>query len=732
MLDRDAAACSETIAMPDPPRWRSVDDARQALAEEISRFLAAVAEDGPLEFPTLAIRVTAGTGKTWMLLNLLGGFAAPLLARGHVQIFVPTHDLAEEAFREFREMHPDVPAMVLRGRGALNPDTGGKMCRKADLVEAVGEIFGNVSEALCQTWDPVERRMRKAFCRRSCPWYEQLPDRPTVIFLAHAYLTSGMPVQGDVALRVIDEKFHATLLHENTVSLGNWLPRIDMNAAAPEERGFLRSLDDARGIVARALRIGEPVNESLRGGGVSRANISAFAEYERSVAPRTHVDPMMLESVQRDLVDRFDLWALRAARGRARMWQVIHESWDRPASERLVMEADEAGGGKACRIRAHRRDEINQGIPTILLDADADPLIVETVRPGARFVSVDVAPNADVVQIRDRTFSTASLVSRPKADGLRRDVLSVVEREVARACGGVLLVATREVLRELHRDADPSAPTDSDEALMRPILGAEPRWFGPRLQGVNTYRDFETVILLGRLEPPMEAIDRQLRSFNADGDTPLVFASGLAGSCGWFPGRAGWYLRSDGRFDPATVRHHPDPGGAALLAQTREAHMLQAVARIRAVGSPTRKRIVILCSIPLPDLPVTDLVPWAEFVSGVPCAIAGRLALLKKAIDRPDGPPLIGLRLSVAGAVEDAPHAFPTRNVSGEWRRGMPTEDLRDLVGRYAATDRRAWSFVLLRKGGGGRACPAIVMATAEKAKDVAATLWPGLAVELG
>ena len=135
-----------------------------------------------------------------------------------------------------------------------------------------------------------------------------------------------------------------------------------------------------------------------------------------------------------------------------------------------------------------------------------------------------------------------------------------------------------------------------------------------------------------------------------------------------------------------------------VVVQTREAHMLQAVARIRAVGSPTRKRIVILCSIPLPDLPVTDLVPWTEFVSGVPCAIAGRLALLKKAIDRPDGPPLIGLRLSVAGAVEDAPHAFPTRNVSGEWRRGMPTEDLRELVGRYAATDRRAWSFVLLRK----------------------------------
>ncbi len=62
----------------------------------------------------------------------------------------------------------------------------------------------------------------------------------------------------------------------------------------------------------------------------------------------------------------------------------------------------------------------------------------------------------------------------------------------------------------------------------------------------------------------------------------------------------------------------------------------------------------------------------------------------------------------------------------------MPPEDLRDLVGRFSATDHRSWSFVLLRKGGGGRAYPVIVVATAEKAKELAATLWPGLAVEHG
>lgn len=129
---------------------------------------------------------------------------------------------------------------------------------------------------------------------------------------------------------------------------------------------------------------------------------------------------------------------------------------------------------------------------------------------------------------------------------------------------------------------------------MRPIRGAEARWFGPRLRGVNTHREFETAIMVGRLEPPMQAVDRQLRAFHADGAAPPVFAAADAGSPGRFPERAGWRLRSDGRFDPARVRHHPDPAGAALFAQAREATMLQAIARIRAVGSARRKRIVIL------------------------------------------------------------------------------------------------------------------------------------------
>jgi len=245
---------------------------------------------------------------------------------------------------------------------------------------------------------------------------------------------------------------------------------------------------------------------------------------------------------------------------------------------------------------------------------------------------------------------------------------------------------------------------------------------------VNTYRDFETVILLGRLEPPVEAIDDQLRCFGADGALPLVFASG--GSCGWFPQQEGWYLRVDGTFEPARVHHHPDTRGAALLVQNREALQLQAIARIRAVSAAKSKRIVVLCSIPLPGMPVTDLMKWREFVTGVPDAIAGKLDLLRRAVRGSDGSPLEGMRLSVAGVFEDASHVFTSQSVAAEWRRGLSTDGVCELLKRLALMDRLDFTVAHLRKDGGGRPIPAVVFSKAQNAQDVAKRLWPRLNAE--
>src|SRR5690606_6620583 len=117
----------------------------------------------------------------------------------------------------------------------------------------------------------------------------------------------------------------------------NWLPRRDDKSGTTNPEA--ERLDGAREIVLRALRTGPPVNDSLRQAGYLRADVSRFREQELASAPRIEVHPQMPAHVQRDLVAGVDLLELRAVRARARVWQVVHQSWDRPSPERLTLES---------------------------------------------------------------------------------------------------------------------------------------------------------------------------------------------------------------------------------------------------------------------------------------------------------------------------------------------------------------------------------------------------------
>jgi hypothetical protein len=139
------------------------------------------------------------------------------------------------------------------------------------------------------------------------------------------------------------------------------------------------------------------------------------------------------------------------------------------------------------------------------------------------------------------------------------------------------------------------------------------------MQGVNTFGKHHTVIIVGRLQPRMEIVEAQMRALCGDGDTPLAF---LPPGPGWMAPVDSARLMADDSLGPAKIRTHPDPRGAALLRQSREAASLQAIARIRAVTAAEAKRIVVLCSIPLADLPVTELAPWNALVAGADPATA--------------------------------------------------------------------------------------------------------------
>jgi hypothetical protein len=68
---------------------------------------------------------------------------------------------------------------------------------------------------------------------------------------------------------------------------------------------------------------------------------------------------------------------------------------------------------------------------------------------------------------------------------------------------------------------------------------------------------------------------------------------------------------SDGTTRLGNVSVHPDPRVQAVVEQSREAEMIQAIDRLRLIHNQKRKTVYILCSIPL-DLAVDELVTWAQ------------------------------------------------------------------------------------------------------------------------
>ena len=717
-----------------PPVWYTLEDARQKVEEALRGFLEGDldAEDQYGYRRALALRVTVGVGKSATLRKLLSEVARDILANGHILVFVPTHALAEEAEGAFRELRSGIPSMVLRGREAKIPGADEFMCDKAALASRISQVTGRVSRALCQAQDPLTGELFRAPCRTGCAWYDQFADSDhKVIFLPHAYLVSPIhpSIAENVALRIIDEKFANAITWAQTIHVDGWLTPC---GCASNGGATSPCIHIARRIVHGALLSGEPIFPALSSAGLVRGQMETFEAIERAEQPVLDVVPWMETADQEAAVDTFDYAAFFRSRARARLWSMLHEDWPRGASDRISLGSDgNAADGLPPRavIRLHSCGTIYRDAPLILLDADADPLVTEALVPGAEFVSIDVKPNADVIQVEDRTFSTASLLMRPGAEMRRAEILDVVRREVAAAPHGVLLVATKDVLRQLHRDVNPQVDLTSEEALLQPLLGAHPRWFGPRMQGVNTYEDFDTAIAVGRLQPRIEAIEDDMRALFGNSGAPLTFTDPADPTRGWFMPTASEYLLADGTVRAATIRSHPDPRGAGVLSLCREASTIQALGRIRAVKPGAPKRILILSSLVLPDFPVDRLVLWQELVTGLSRLELGAKSQRLEAALYPYGGAwsVSAIRLSAAGIQEDAPEVFDHPHSAKEWRRGLTTGAIQEMIRTIARRRGGRPTFVMLQRARGGKITPAVLFDCGDNRAEIVGHRWPEL-----
>lgn len=702
------------------PHWLAPSEARELLEQEIEAFVKAVAEATAMPDAALALKVTAGLGKTATALRVIARYGEALLGRGHVMIYVPTLDLAERACADFRKLAPGLPSRVIRGRSALRPDDGKKtMCEHSELANEISGFVPSVTQALCRGQDPDGNFIQSA-CASGCPYLEQkdVPG-PHVVFLAHAYLGVDAPIDRtcETALRVVDEKVWPTLIRRSNLSIDDFM------RAPPKSfpEGLLDALSRTRAAIVDGLQRGLPLHEHLRKSGIDTEQLESLVKAEEQSRSYLEIGPWQCPKTLDFCLQTFDTRSFIASRQRQQILKRLAES---ETGHCVGLRLSEAKTEQGSRLEIQSSDfgVVSREAALLLLDADADPDITARVAPRAAFVSIQSPPIADIVQVSDLTLSNSWLLHQQEGAERRAKVLTIIRREVEKAAdGGVLVVATTSVLRALHADVGNSAAGTEEEALRRPLLGAEPRWFGPRTQGVNDYEDFATIVIVGRLQPGVSDFERLARAVFSKDAQPI--AAHVAGP---LPAISAGILMADGSLRDGTRHAHPDRRAQAILAQSRECATLQAIARLRLVSPNRDKRVVILSNLPLPEFPVTRLCTfralelelehepdWLGFIR------------MEKALRATMGRPVRGARLSAAGLCADLPIDFETEPSAKGFRRGRSTSHMVSLCRRVAAAN--GWSItpVRLKRPQGGQTVPAIILDDQGAPLDMARILWP-------
>ena len=595
-----------------PPQYPSLSfehgDAQSIiyLQSKIATAKANLFELGGLENGyTAVLKAAAGTGKTTFISKLFG-VSEKELAGKFIEYYVPNHALSEQVERDIRQWfesfrirlgdHPDtIQTNVIKGYSGRD-SFGEHYCRKHLEAKKLMDYGMSVKFHLCGN--------KKAHCAwyDSCQYRKQFNGMkavkkqarhyrfPIVNVLAHNHLflnkREDLPRP---SLIIIDESFYQRGIAEYVVD--------------PDE--LRKKGTKISRLIHSCLMYGDPILKALREEDITPDDLLAeswlLGDEDPSISPITPFEKQikMLESLPSPTyVDKL-LQAL------AYELQTV----DREDSYVAELGPVKRGNTISDVIKVHIRKPmtIPGDVPTLIIDADANRRIVETFRPVDDFVSVQVDRHAKVHQFYSHTFSLHSLSNtNPELqDQVKRLVHLIADQ-------GKTLVATTRKIRCLltGEKNDPSLPRIG-------MLGeASVVHFG-MLRGLNDFKDFDNVVIVGREEPNAATMESQAKALWWDHDAPLELIAEEDNN-NYVTVRRGYRMRSESP-ESVMTRVHPDRRVQDLLEQARECEITQAIDRLRLVRpkeieteegtEAVTRRVYLLTSIPV-DITVDHLWDW--------------------------------------------------------------------------------------------------------------------------
>ncbi len=525
--------------------------------------------------PQLMATATAGVGKTTLAVATARAAAE---AEGRtVAILLPTHAIIDEKIGDgtlagFRHIYgrrwdgrPDDP-WDATGEGG----TGVRNCIQADAAQTLERKGYSPGELLCPTCPAAVICATRGY-------KSQFQDRSHRAY-SHGHLYSDYP--GDQDLIILDEFTHRTAVQVRQIRPDDLIKVLrDARVPAPQRRVLdalleLYKLPDIRTVEGRELYLLlERTAPDLR------TTVDAWSDGPALDAALDHLvretleqgaSPLELEQ----LPDRFG----------ARLIAVLAEDIrrinrdERPTGRlRLVVAA---GGNRYLEMTTFRGPlpDWFRTRPVAILNATADPRIMQDILGPLRTVSPRVTPLAGSRIVQDVTYNNAKtglLGDSPRARARRERWIRQIREHVEDEADTVL-VTTKALVPYL------------EEAFPR----ARVAWYG-NLEGRNDLQA-GTLILANPPAVNLPAVLREACALYPGVDTTLVRRAVAFD----YTNEAGHYLAVE-QVDAA------DDRVARLLWQHRDALLVQAVQRMRLVRRTGK--VVALFARSIPGLAPTEI-----------------------------------------------------------------------------------------------------------------------------
>jgi hypothetical protein len=696
--------------------------------------------------PAHLVLATPGLGKTRSVQALIEA----LPSQAVVWVFQPTLRKADEFARDMAGSAR--PVRVFRGRGASVAEGATEaMCKRHATAAEVAEKGLSVKKMLCGIDDPVSG----GTCPHAstCAYLVQMSaieehQGGGVFVMTHASLTRPPPFP-EPHLVIIDEDPSASLPQLVQVAAramspdSDWASLLeDENDDLPRRSGMsdgddidLESGDNLEAPEAVLLTLeqllqGLAAVEPLRAIATTmdiaelEAALKVVSALERKL--RTGLAPGGSDQALREAVRVSPVLELGAVR--TVLLAILQEVRlfcagviDRSVFNGLSISHGDDGQVRSVMVHRLARTAIKSSVPIIVLDGTADPVLIgRALRRGMRVARIDVERQGEIIQCLGRGFSTASLAPRlgyplapstiAEREQLWKELTTVLGRELDRAPGGVLVVSTLAVEIEAQRRS--GCARLLREGLVWTHFGAT--------RGINSFTDLQTIVLIGRKQPPAAAVQAIARAYFALDPRPFDPAASD------YVVRRRTLCGKKGHASPTTIQTHPDPRVNRVLWQMREAEVIQAIDRVRAVRFP--RRILILNALDLqrpdddagrPDLgvPADVHLSWPELHNGgnraetVLSTTGGFLPIAPKALAR------------------IAPELFPSAEAAKKWLHrtdlhvalACHSEHLMQLAVRPAGQRGVAWPLLVDRRR---FPCPSSARVAFEAMLGIRMAIW--------